>query len=69
MLGLEWNFATAAVASIVAVLAVLAVRRMWRKGLCDCHKDECGGGCAGCSGCSAADKMVADLQRAANPHR
>ena len=68
MLGLEWNLATVVVALIVAALAALAVRRMRRNGLCDCHKGECGG-CSGCSGCSAADKMVADLQRAANAGR
>ena len=70
MLGLEWNLATVVVALIVAALAALAVRRMWRNGLCDCHKgDECEGGCPGCSGCGAAEKMVADLQRAAGSRR
>lgn len=37
---------------VIAALAVLAVRRMCRKGLCDCH-GEGDGACAGCSGCSS----------------
>lgn len=49
---------TVLVLGIIAVLAVLAVRRMFKRGLCDCGKsDGCGGhgdaGCAGCVGCSA----------------
>ncbi len=75
MLGLEWNLSTVLVAAVVAMLAFLAVRRMARNGLCDCHKGEggcsggCSGGCGGCSGCGAADRMVADLQRAAAAER
>ena len=47
--------------------AVWAVRRMTNRGLCDCS-DKCGDGCggscsAGCA-CSAAEKMVADLDKA-----
>ena len=50
---------TTVVGLIIAGLAFLSVRRLWRNGLCDCHKDSpygngCAGGCAGCSGCPAA---------------
>ena len=40
---------TVVILLVIAALAVLAVRRMLRKGLCDCHSDA---GCSGCSGCS-----------------
>lgn len=67
LLGLEFTPSTVVVALIIAALAFLAVRRMWRSGLCDCRKDEgsCAGGCAGCAGCAAADRMAADMQKAA----
>ena len=60
---------TTVVGLIIAGLAFLSVRRLWRNGLCDCHKDSpygdgCAGGCAGCSGCAAAARMVADRERA-----
>ncbi|RDB62003.1 hypothetical protein C1878_09300 [Gordonibacter sp. 28C] len=69
MLSLDMNPATVVIGMIVAALAVLAVRRLMRRGTCDCH-DHCGdkpagGGCAGCSGCGAVDVMVADMERAA----
>lgn len=73
MFGLEFTPSTVVVALIIAALVFLAVRRMYRKGLCDCHKDGdegCAGGCGGCSGCGAADKMVSDIQKkAAKAHR
>ena len=71
MLALDLTPATVAVGLVVVALAFLAARRMWRNGMCDCHKGDdahggsCSGGCAGCSGCGAAGKMVADLQKGA----
>lgn len=44
---------------VILACAILAVRRLWKRGLCDCN-DACEGGCAGCSkgcaskGCEAA---------------
>lgn len=74
LLGLEFTPATVVVLLIIAVLAFLAARRLWRNGMCDCHKDDprgssCSGGCAGCAGCGAADRMVADAQRAVRARR
>lgn len=54
---LSLNVPTVVILVVIAALAVLAIRRMTRRGLCDCG-DHCGdeGGCAGCSHCgSAAD--------------
>lgn len=51
---LTLNAPTIALLAVILALTVLAVRRMARRGLCDCG-DHCGdGGCAGCSGCGAA---------------
>lgn len=39
---------------IIAALAVLAIRRLTRRGLCDCHGDgktKGSSSCAGCAGC------------------
>ncbi len=50
---------TAILLVIIVALTVLAIRRLWKRGLCDCS-DACEGGCAGCSkrcaskGCEAA---------------
>lgn len=70
MLPLELTPMTIVVGLAVAALAALAVRRLLRNGTCDCRKGDahggsCGGGCAGCSGCNAADRMAADIERAA----
>lgn len=55
MQDLALNAPTVVILLVIAALAVLAVRRMTRRGLCDCG-DHCGdeGGCAGCSRCDAA---------------
>lgn len=77
MQDLALNFPTIVLLLVIAALAVLVVRRMVRKGLCDCG-DHCGdgGGCAGCAGCSsaaecpsceAAAKMVAAADKVARP--
>lgn len=66
MQDLTFTPSTAIILLVVAALVVLAVRRMVRKGLCDCHGD---GGCSGCSGCShgAASKASADGAGTAGP--
>lgn len=38
VLGLEMTPSTVVLLAIIIVLFVLAIRRMWRYGLCDCHK-------------------------------
>lgn len=71
MLEMELTPATVVIAALVLLWAVWAVRRLRGRGLCDCH-DHCGdasghggsGSCAGCAGCGAAERMVADLDRA-----
>ena len=42
------NGPTIVILIAIAALAVLSVRRMTRRGLCDCG-DRCEGGCHGCS--------------------
>lgn len=75
MFGLEFAPATVIVGLLVAALAFLAVRRMWRNGMCDCHKGDdahggsCSGGCGGCAGCGAVDQMMADMKKAADARR
>ena len=49
---------------VIAALAVLAIRRMTRRGLCDCG-DHCEGGCSGCEGCAATESMAAAMEKAA----
>lgn len=79
ILGMEFTPSTVVVLAIIVVLAVLAVRRIWRYGLCDCHKgtdqergrssSSCASGCAGCAGCGAVDQMVCDMQKTAKARR
>lgn len=60
MLPLETTPATIIVGLLVIALIALAIRRVRKKGICDC------GDCAdqnGCSHCSVADKMVADIEK------
>lgn len=61
MVPLEITPATVVLGLVIVALAVLAVRRLFKKGLCDCHGDKdheggcsgsCSGGCSGCSGCA-----------------
>ena len=55
----------------VAAWAVWAVRRLFSRGLCDCHGDKKEGGCSGCAGCherqgcSAVDSMLARMESTA----
>ena len=53
---LTLNAPTVVLLIIILALAALAIRRMTRRGLCDCG-DHCGegkGGCAGCSSCGSS---------------
>ncbi|MEY8561859.1 hypothetical protein AALA21_02195 [Eggerthellaceae bacterium 3-80] len=62
MMPLEITPATVVLGLIIVVLALLAVKRLVKKGLCDCHADKdtsgglsgcgCSGSCGGCSGCA-----------------
>ena len=57
---LSLNFPTVVILLVILALAVLAIRRMTRRGLCDCG-DHCGdgeGGCAGCSHCASAGRSA-----------
>lgn len=63
---LELTPSTVVVALLVVVAMVWAVRRIAKRGLCDC-KDHCGSG--SCSKCGAADRMVKDMERAAKSAR
>lgn len=65
MLPLEFTPATVILLIIIAVGVVFAVRRLVRRGMCDCD-DHCGdSGCAkkGCSHCSAAEDMVKNMDQ------
>ena len=55
------NLPTVIILVVIAALAVLAIRRMTRRGLCDCG-DHCEGGC---SGCAAAESRAAAMEKAA----
>lgn len=75
---LTWSPATVVLLLVIIAGIVLAVRRLFRRGLCDCN-DHCGDeGCAGCHGkaaaahggakpscCAAAEDMVARAEQAA----
>ena len=68
---LSLNFPTVVILLVILALAVLAIRRMTRRGLCDCG-DHCGdgeGGCAGCSHCASAVRPVTRCRRAARRPR
>lgn len=68
MVPLEITPATVAVGCVIIAFAGFAIRRLMRRGACDCHDHGAGdssGGCAGCSGCGAADRMLADMESAA----
>ena len=59
---------TIAVILVIAELAFLAIRRLVKRGICDCgdHRDSCSQkkGSA-CKGCSVADDMVVRMEKEA----
>ena len=69
--------ATIIVALVIAALAFLAIRRLVKRGMCDCG-DHCDSGyCSACSHkkgsnacktCSAANDMVARMEKEAARH-
>ena len=65
MAPLEMNLATVVVVLLVLLGVVLAIRRMMRRGLCDCKGCSEGCSCKGKRACSAAERMVADMERKA----
>lgn len=57
--------ATVILLAVIIVLAVLAVRRLLKRGACDCS-DHCGGSChEGKGGCGAVADMVKKMEDAA----
>lgn len=65
MLEMQISPATIIIAAVILALVVLAVRRLFRKGTCDCKECSHSESTGGCQGCSAVDKMLADMDRAA----
>lgn len=65
MAPLEMTPATVVVLLLVLLGMVLAIRRMAKRGLCDCKG--CGDECSrkGSCSCAAADRMVADMKKRA----
>ncbi|MEG0323861.1 MAG: hypothetical protein RR547_10315 [Raoultibacter sp.] len=55
--------ATIIIGLAVITLAVAAIRRMLQRGMCDRHDGDCAE--KGCAGCGAVEKMVADMEKAA----
>lgn len=60
---------TAVLLAVILVCAFFAIRRLVKRGMCDCN-EHCGDSCHGCSakkgnaeckGCGAADAMVASM--------
>lgn len=72
MASLNLNVSTVIVLAVIAVLAFLSARRMFRKGTCDCHKDNPrggkGSGNTGCSGCSCSSCASCPSIEAMNKH-
>lgn len=73
MAPLDLNVSTVVVLLILTVLVFLAVRRIVGRGLCDsggscdsCSSCPSHGGSGGCPSCAAAEKLIADVERAAN---
>lgn len=60
---LSLNLPTIVILVVIAALVVLSIRRMTRRGLCDCG-DHCDGACHGCAGCAAAESMNAAMEEA-----
>lgn len=69
MTPMELTPATIVLGLIMVALIVMAVRRLVRRGTCDCH-DHCDASkdAGGCASCGAADRLVADMERATKSH-
>lgn len=66
MVPFELTPATVILGLVVLALVVVVVRRLMRRGTCDCagRSDQASqGGCAGCSGCSKVDQIASDLKK------
>ena len=63
---MEITPSTVVLGLLIVAAMVWAVRRITKRGLCDC-KDRCGSG--SCSSCGAVDRMVKDMERAAKSAR
>lgn len=64
---------TIIIIALIVICVFFAIRRLVRKGLCDCHDgcDGCSkakkkGESAACSHCNAADAMVANMEKSLN---
>lgn len=64
MLEIQLTPATIIFLLIIVGLIVIAIKRLTRKGLCDC-KDCAGEKTGACQSCSAIDKMLVDMEKAA----
>lgn len=64
MAPLEMTPATVIVVLLIVLGMVLAIRRMAKRGLCDCKG--CGDDCSCKGSCSAAEKMVAEMKKQAD---
>lgn len=64
MAPLEMTPATVVVVLVIVLGVVLAIRRMAKRGLCDCKG--CGDECSCKGSCSAADRMVAEMKKMAD---
>lgn len=66
MLSLDMNPATIVIGLLLVAGMVLAVRRLMKRGTCDCRGQSDAtakrSGCAGCAGCGAVDSMVANME-------
>lgn len=63
MVDLAINVPTAIILLVVAAFVFLAIRRLVKRGMCDC-KEGCGDS-GGCAHCGAVDKMLADMEQSA----
>lgn len=63
MLSFDITPATIVIGLLFIMLAIFAIRRLVRRGTCDC-RDHCGDASEGCPGCGSVDKMISDMERA-----
>lgn len=62
---LQMSPATVVILLMVLAAVIWAMRRLCRKGMCDCsdHCDGCGSKKESCSGCRAAENMTDNMVR------